>query len=74
MKPYKPASMSEAIPDTVALIRQLHKEMSIRQIVAYLNEEKVPTVRNRGQSKWNIRQVQIALGKAIPTSNEKAAG
>ena len=70
---YKPLSMQEAIPETVALIKELHREMSIRQIVAYLNEEKVPTVRNRGHSKWNIRQVQIALGTAIPTQNEKAA-
>ncbi len=71
--PYKNRAMVDVIPETVKLIHKLQRTgWTVRQIVDYLNEEKIPTVRAKQGAfsvkapKWHIRSVQIALSEECP--------
>ncbi len=78
---YADRSMVDVIPETVRMIQSLHKGgsgLSIREIVATLNDSKIPTARHVQRAfsstapKWHIRQVQVALRLELPPAEKIA--
>jgi hypothetical protein len=61
-------TMLEHTPESLVIIDSLKRGgFSYRQMVDYLNEEKVPTARG---GDWHIRTVQLAV-KAIEAGSQK---